>query len=69
MLMMMLTTVLIGLATGAIGQDQALHDSLLTTDTHVDIFRIEEAQDKNDLTLPDVQVDLIKICFYQKSWS
>jgi membrane dipeptidase len=61
MLATMLTTVLIGLATGAIGQDQALHDSLFTIDTHVDILRIEEAQDKNYLTLPDVQVDIIKM--------
>ena len=61
MLTMMMTTALIGLATGTISQDRALHDSLFTVDTHVDILRIEEAEDKDYLSLPDVQVDLVKM--------
>ena len=61
MLMTVLTAALIGLATAAVPEDRTLHDSLFTVDTHVDILRIEEAKDKDYLTLPDVQVDIVKM--------
>ena len=59
--MTVLTAALIGLATAAVPEDRTLHDSLFTVDTHVDILRIEEAKDKDYLTLPDVQVDIVKM--------
>jgi membrane dipeptidase len=61
MLTIFMTTALIGLASATIPQDRALHDSLFTVDTHVDILRIEEAKDKDYLALPDVQVDIEKM--------
>lgn len=61
MLTMMLTTALIGLAASTVPEDRALHDRLFTVDTHVDILRIEEAENKDYLTLPDVQVDIVKM--------
>jgi len=61
MITTMLTAALIVLAAAAIPEAQTLHDSLFTVDTHVDILRIEEAGDKDYLTLPDVQVDIVKM--------
>lgn len=61
MLATMMTTALIGLATAAIPDSRALHDSLFTVDTHVDVLRIGEAKDKDYLSQPDVQVDIVKM--------
>jgi len=61
MLTTFLTTALIGLASAAVAEDRTLHDSLFTIDTHVDILRIEDAKDKDYLTLSDVQVDITKM--------
>jgi len=61
MLTTILTSALIGLAAASIPEGRALHDSLFTVDTHVDILRIEEAMDKDYLTLDDVQVDIVKM--------
>jgi len=61
MLTTILTSALIGLAAASIPEGLALHDSLFTVDTHVDILRIEEAKDKDYLTLEDVQVDIVKM--------
>ena len=59
MLTTFLTSALMALATASIPEDRALHDSLFTVDTHVDIVRIEDATDMDFLSLPDVQVDLV----------
>jgi len=61
MLTTMLTTALIGLAAATMPEDTTLHGSLFTVDTHVDVQRIEEAGDKNYLSRPDVQVNLVKM--------
>ncbi len=61
MLTTILTSALIGLATASVQTDRTLHDSLFTVDTHVDILRIEDAKDKDYLSLPDVQVDIAKM--------
>ncbi|MFQ5635585.1 MAG: dipeptidase [Gammaproteobacteria bacterium] len=57
----MTTTALIGLAAAPVPDARALHDSLFTVDTHVDVPRIEEAGDKDYLALADAQVDIRKM--------
>jgi len=42
-------------------ESTSFHDDLFTIDTHVDILRIEDAEDKNYLDLPEVQVDLLRM--------
>lgn len=61
MLTTIMTTALITLAAATAVENRALHDEIFTVDTHVDILRIEEAKDKDYLTLPDVQVDIVKM--------
>ena len=58
MLTMMLSTALLALGGSA---NATLHDNLFTVDTHVDIVRIEEAEDKDYLAQPDVQVDIVRM--------
>jgi len=61
----LITAALIGLtATAAADTDtdtDTVHDSLFTVDTHVDVPRIEEAEDQNYLSRPDEQVDLVRM--------
>jgi len=58
-----LAGMLSGPATAADARSESpeFHDQLFTVDTHVDILRIEDAEDKNYLNLPEVQVDLVRM--------
>lgn len=61
LLTIMMSPAIIALGAAVISDGAALHDSLFTVDTHVDIDRIEDAADKNYLSLQDVQVDIVKM--------
>lgn len=61
MLSRIVTIALIGLVAAACSEDPALHDSLFTIDTHVDVPRIEDAEDKDYLSVQDAQVDILKM--------
>ena len=60
MLITILASALIGLADAPAAENRTLHDKFFTLDTHVDVLRIEEAENKNYLQLPDVQVDIAR---------
>lgn len=53
-----LTGALIGLAAVSVPEGRAFHDTLFTIDTHVDVHRIEEAEDEDYLSRPQGQVDI-----------
>jgi membrane dipeptidase len=61
MLITILASALIGLADAPAAENRTLHDKFFTLDTHVDVLRIEEAENKNYLQLPDVQVDIARM--------
>ncbi|MEZ5565197.1 MAG: dipeptidase [Gammaproteobacteria bacterium] len=61
MLAKILTVALIALAGSTVPADQATHNALFTIDSHVDVPRIDEAEDIGDLAQPDAQVDIRKM--------